>query len=115
MRAGQFDHAVALLADSITLNVDKGSPIGLAFNRQALGALAQAAAQTHGSGAAHLQGALADLEGRLVQAEAVLGRVGLPGAVTSEAMTPSQHATRTHPFHPGTADDRERSAPRGET
>jgi tetratricopeptide (TPR) repeat protein len=114
MRAGQFDHAVALLADSITLNVDKGSPIGLAFNRQALGALAQAAVQTHRPGTAHLQGALAELEGRLAQAEAVLGRVGLPGAVASEAMTPSQNATWTHPSRPETADDRERSAPRGE-
>ena len=60
-RTAQFDDAVALLADSITLNVDKGSPIGLAFNRHALGVLARAAAQTHGPGAAHLQGALADL------------------------------------------------------
>jgi tetratricopeptide (TPR) repeat protein len=112
MRAGQCDHAVALLADSITLNVDKGSPIGLAFNRQALGALAQAAIQTDGPGAAHLQGALADLEGRLAQAEAVLGRIGLPGAVASEAMTPSHEATRTHPSQLGSGDDRQPSAPR---
>ena len=79
MRPVQFDHAVALLADSITLNVDKGSPIGLAFNRQTLGALARAAAQAHGPDAEQLRGALADLESRLAQAEAVLGRVGLPG------------------------------------
>jgi tetratricopeptide (TPR) repeat protein len=113
MRTAQFDDAVALLADSITLNVDKGSPIGLAFNRQALGALAKAAAQTRGPGAAHLQGALADVEGRLAQAEAVLGRVGLPGAVGAEAMTPSQDATRTHPPQLGSADDRQPSVPRG--
>jgi tetratricopeptide (TPR) repeat protein len=113
MRAGQLDHAVALLADSITLNIDKGSPIGLAFNRQALGALTQATAQIHGPGATHLQVALADLEDRLVQAEAVFGRVGLPGAVGSEAMTPSPDATRTHPPQLGSADDRQSYALRG--
>jgi tetratricopeptide (TPR) repeat protein len=80
MRAGQFDTAVALLANSITLNLEKGSPIGLAFNRHALAVLAKAAAQAHGPGTTQLQGALADVEGRLAQAEAVLGRVGLPGA-----------------------------------
>ena len=113
-RTAQFDDAVALLADSITLNVDKGSPIGLAFNRHALGVLARAAAQTHGPGAAHLQGALADLEGRLAQAEAVLGRVELPGAIGSEAMTPSQEATRIHPPQLGSIDDRQPFALRGE-
>jgi hypothetical protein len=107
MLAGQFDHAVALLADSITLNIDKGSPIGLAFNRQALGALARAAAQPHGPGAAQLKGALADLEARLAQAEAVFGRVELPGAIGSEATTPSQEATRTHPPQRGSVDDRQ--------
>jgi tetratricopeptide (TPR) repeat protein len=76
---GQLGEAVALLADSITLNFAKGSPIGLAFNRQTLGALATAAAQTHGPDAEKLRGALADVEGRLAQAEAVLGRVRLPG------------------------------------
>jgi hypothetical protein len=78
MLAGQFDHAVALLAHSITLNVDKGSPIGLAFNRQALGALTRATAQASGPDAEQLRGAVADLASRLAQAEAVLGRVGLP-------------------------------------
>jgi hypothetical protein len=111
MLAGQFDHAVALLADSITLNIDKGSPIGLAFNRQALGALARVAAQTHGPGAAQLKGALADLEGRLAQAEAVFGRVELPRAIGSEATTPSHEATRTHPPQRGSVDDRQPYAP----
>jgi tetratricopeptide (TPR) repeat protein len=78
MLAGQFEHAVALLAHSITLNVDKGSPIGLAFNRQALGALTRATAQASGPDAEQLRGAVADLASRLAQAEAVLGRVGLP-------------------------------------
>jgi tetratricopeptide (TPR) repeat protein len=79
MLAGQCDEAVALLANSITLNVDKGSPIGLAFNRQTLGALTRAATQAHGPDAAKLRGSLADVEGRLAQAESVLGRVRLPG------------------------------------
>jgi hypothetical protein len=38
--------------------------------------------------------------------------VGLPGAVGSEAMTPSQNATRTHPPQLGSGDDRQPSAPR---
>ena len=79
MLAGQFDDAVALLTNSITLNFEKGSPIGLAFNRQTLGALAKAATQAHSPSAEKLRGALADVEGRLAQAESVLGRVRLPG------------------------------------
>jgi tetratricopeptide (TPR) repeat protein len=79
MLAGQFDDAVALLAQSITLNGEKGSPIGLAFNRQTLGILARTVSQAHGLDAEKLQGALADVESRLAQAEAVLGRVRLPG------------------------------------
>ena len=79
VRAGQLGDAVALLADSITLNFEKGSPIGLAFNRQTLEALVKAATQTHGPDAEKLRGAVADVEGRLAQAESVLGRVGLPG------------------------------------
>ena len=88
MLARQFDNAVALLANSIVLNVDKGSPIGLAFNRHALGALAKAAAQAHGPDAEQLRGAVADLEDRLAQAEAVLGRVGLPGEASGQAVVP---------------------------
>jgi tetratricopeptide (TPR) repeat protein len=105
MRAGQFDNAIALLANSITLNVEKGSPIGLAFNRHTLGALAKAAAQAYGPGSAQLQGALADIEGRLAQAESVLGRVGLPGAAGYEAVTPSHGAPHAHPPFIGSADD----------
>jgi tetratricopeptide (TPR) repeat protein len=79
MLAGQLGDAVALLADSITLNSEKGSPIGLAFNRQSLEALTKAVAQAHAPSAESLQGALADVENRLTQAESVLGRVRLPG------------------------------------
>ena len=79
MRAGQFDNAIALLANAITLNVEKGSPIGLAFNRHTLGALAQAAAQAHGPDTVQLQGALADIEGRLALAQST---ATLSGTVT---------------------------------
>jgi tetratricopeptide (TPR) repeat protein len=88
MLARQFDNAVALLANSIVLNVDKGSPIGLAFNRHALGALANAAAQAHGPDAERLRSAVADLASRLAQAEAVLGRAGLPGEAGGQTMAP---------------------------
>jgi tetratricopeptide (TPR) repeat protein len=88
MLAGQLDHAVALLADSITLNVEKGSRSGLAFNRQALGTLTRAAAQAHGPDAERLRGAIADLASRLAQAEAVHGRVGLPGEASGQMQAP---------------------------
>jgi hypothetical protein len=88
MLAGQYNDAVALLANSITLNAEKGSSIGLAFNRYALGALTKAAVQAHGPDAERLRGAVADLENRLAQAEAVLGRVGLPGEASGQAVVP---------------------------
>jgi tetratricopeptide (TPR) repeat protein len=88
MLTGQFDNAVTLLANSITLNVEKGSPIGLAFNRQALAALTKAAAQAHGPDTERLRGGVADLASRLAQAEAVLGRVGLPGEARSQTVAP---------------------------
>jgi tetratricopeptide (TPR) repeat protein len=87
MLTGQLGDAVSLLADSIMLNGEKGSPIGLAFNRQTLGALARAVAQAQDPGAERLQGAVADLESRLAQAESILGRVGLPGEAGAEAVT----------------------------
>jgi len=86
MLAGQFDHAVALLANSLVLNVDKGSPIGLAFNRQALGVLTRAAALAHGSDAEQFRGTVADLASRLAQAEAILGRVGLPEEASGQTV-----------------------------
>jgi tetratricopeptide (TPR) repeat protein len=79
VRAGQPGEAIALLANSIALNFQKGSPIGLAFNRRAFDALTQAAAQGQGVGAEQLRGALHEVESRLTQAEAVLGRLVLPG------------------------------------
>ena len=78
--------AVALLANSITLNAEKGSPIGLAFNRYTLGTIAKVAAQVHSPDTERLRGALADLENRLAQAESVLGRVELPGVAGDTAL-----------------------------
>ena len=77
--AGQLGEAATLLADSVGLNFEKGSPIGLAFNRRALNALQIAAEQAHDEKAEHLPRLLAEVTRRLVQAEAVLGQLTLPG------------------------------------
>jgi tetratricopeptide (TPR) repeat protein len=76
---GQLADALALLDNSITLNFEKGSPFGLAVNRRALSALADAAAQAHDPGAQSLRGGMEEVERRLTQAESVLGRMELPG------------------------------------
>jgi tetratricopeptide (TPR) repeat protein len=72
--SGHHQEAVDVLGDSIALNVEKGSPIGLAFNRRALAALARSDA-ARGGAAEGLRG----LERRLADAERVLGRLRLPG------------------------------------
>ena len=77
---GRLGEAVPLLANSIDLNFEKGSPLGLAVNRQALEAIARMTAQVRGPEAERLRGAVAEVQRRLVQAESVLGRVVLPGA-----------------------------------
>lgn len=64
-----------MLADSIARNVDKGSPIGLAFNRRAFAALQNAARQEHGPGASKLEGTLREVENRLAQAESIFGQL----------------------------------------
>ena len=87
MLAGQLDHAVALLADSITLNVEKGSLSGLVFNRQALGTSPEPLPRPMAD-AERLRGAVADLASRLAQAEAVHGRVGLPGEARGQMLAP---------------------------
>jgi hypothetical protein len=77
---GRLADALALLDNSITLNFEKGSPLGLAVNRRALNALAEVIAQTQGQpGLADLQGPMQQVESRLRQAESVLGRLELPG------------------------------------
>ncbi len=71
---GQPREACNLLADSIVLNYEKGSPLGLAFNRQALGALAK-------SESANPEVALLldEIEKRLHGMEEKLGRIPIPG------------------------------------
>ncbi|MDH3598467.1 MAG: tetratricopeptide repeat protein [Candidatus Tectomicrobia bacterium] len=81
IEAGQLGEAATLLADSVALNVDKGSPIGLAFNRRAFDALRKAAAHAHDQSGEALPRLLGEVEHRLVEAEAVLGQLVLPGEV----------------------------------
>lgn len=71
---GRVGEALSVLADSIALNLEKGSPIGLAFNRRGLAALERAAVA-----APEAAEALAETRARLEEAEAVLGRMRLPG------------------------------------
>jgi tetratricopeptide (TPR) repeat protein len=84
-QAGRPGEAIAWLGDSISLNFEKGSPIGLAFNRRALEVLAQAAAQGQGPEVESFRSALQEVESRLTQAESVLGRLALPGDAVSGA------------------------------
>jgi hypothetical protein len=76
---GRLGEAVALLADSVTLNFQKGSPLGLAVNRRSLDDLVGAAAREQGPEGERLRDAVAEVERRLAQAEAILGRMVLPG------------------------------------
>jgi tetratricopeptide (TPR) repeat protein len=71
-RAGQFDHALELLAESVALHARRGSPLGLALNRRALADLARLAPPKFSSDVEHV---LRSLE----QAEERLGRIHLPG------------------------------------
>lgn len=71
---GRFHDALAVLGDSIALNLEKGSVIGLAFNRRALEALAKRVPASAG-----LADGIKEIAGRLMTAESVLGRIGLPG------------------------------------
>jgi len=72
--SGQHREALGLLGDSVVLNLEKGSPIGLAFNRRALEAIDAAAPSDRETRA--LFDAVRE---RLTAAESVLGRVVLPG------------------------------------
>jgi tetratricopeptide (TPR) repeat protein len=72
--SGRMREAIALLGESVTLNLEKGSPIGLAFNRRALAALEKRV--TRG---AEEQGLIAEVRERLASAEEMLGRIPLPG------------------------------------
>jgi tetratricopeptide (TPR) repeat protein len=74
---GMHRNALMVLGDSITLNIDKGSPIGLAFNRRAYDALRRELADMPSP---DIQRVLDELGSQLERAEGVLGRVPLPDA-----------------------------------
>ncbi|AUX41469.1 hypothetical protein SOCE26_028820 [Sorangium cellulosum] len=71
---GMHREALAVLAESMAMNLEKGSPLGLAYNRRALNALVPNIS---------LQGeeaeALRRVAAQLATAEAALGRLKLPG------------------------------------
>jgi tetratricopeptide (TPR) repeat protein len=69
-QSGRLEDALTVLSDSITLNFEKGSPIGLAFNRRALDALTRVVGDSP---------TLGEARARLEVAENVLGRMKLPG------------------------------------
>lgn len=73
---GQSRDALVLLGESVAMNLEKGSPIGLAFNRRALNALMPSLS---------LQGEAAEvlrkLAMQLSSAETILGRLKLPGEI----------------------------------
>lgn len=71
---GRYRDALAVLGDSVSLNMEKGSPIGLAFNRRSLDALVRKAPKGAG-----IEEALRQVAARLGAAESVLGRIKLPG------------------------------------
>ncbi|WP_437736675.1 hypothetical protein [Sorangium sp. So ce1335] len=71
---GLHREALAVLAESMAMNLEKGSPLGLAYNRRALNALVPNIS---------LQGEEAEMlrqiAAQLAAAEAALGRLRLPG------------------------------------
>jgi tetratricopeptide (TPR) repeat protein len=71
---GQIREAVSLLADSMVLNYEKGSPLGLALNRRALAALARE------DRAHQADDLLQEVAGRLALFEQKLGRIEIPGS-----------------------------------
>jgi tetratricopeptide (TPR) repeat protein len=72
---GLHRNALMVLGDSIVLNLDKGSPIGLAFNRRAYDTLRRELADVPSP---DVQRALVEVGSQLERAEGMLGRVPLP-------------------------------------
>lgn len=72
---GMYRNALMVLGDSINLNLDKGSHIGLAFNRRAFDTLSR---EVGSEEAPDVINALDDVRQRLEQAEGLLGRAILP-------------------------------------
>ncbi|MCA9712441.1 MAG: tetratricopeptide repeat protein, partial [Myxococcales bacterium] len=76
--AGRPAEALRALEESITFNVDKGSPLGLAVNRRTMERLRDAIAGDPRTSPALLR-AVRQLDEGLSKAEAMLGRVSVPG------------------------------------
>jgi hypothetical protein len=62
--------ALALLGESIGLNLEKGSPLGLAYNRKAVETIEAALGRLGGDADPRLSAALAEIGSRLEAAEA---------------------------------------------
>lgn len=76
LASGQVAQALDLLGESVALNHEKGSPLGLAYNRRSLDALlAKLPARVPEGLRAHV----AEVAARLAAAEEVLGKLVLPG------------------------------------
>lgn len=71
---GRHRDALMVLSDSVGLNLEKGSPIGLAFNRRALDALASSVSPHSEAGEV-----MKKVAAQLAQAESILGRMKLSG------------------------------------
>jgi tetratricopeptide (TPR) repeat protein len=69
---GDYAGAVGLLAESINKNREKGSPIGLAFNRRSMESLARRMPE-------ELHSLLSEARARLQEAEEVIGKADLAG------------------------------------
>ena len=85
VQAGRLEEAATLLANSISFNFQKGSPLGLAFNRRAFETLEKTASGLRRPQAGQTQGLLQQVEKQLSEAEAVLGRLVLPGETLEES------------------------------
>ncbi|MEX1368433.1 MAG: tetratricopeptide repeat protein [Nannocystaceae bacterium] len=76
--AGRPAQALGALRDSVTFNMDKGSPLGLAVNRRTLERL-ETAISSSPRVPSGLLSAVEELDQQLREAEAMLGRVAVPG------------------------------------
>lgn len=76
---GRPAEALGALRESVAFNVDKGSPLGLAVNRRTLASLHRAVADDPRKATPALALAIRDVEDALGRAEAMLGRVSVPG------------------------------------
>lgn len=78
IKTDRLGEALPLLGSSLDLNLEKGSPIGLAFNRKTLEALSEVMQHSAPPRAEPLRSALREVENKLSMAESVLGRSVLP-------------------------------------